>query len=89
MRGAGGLLGRAPDAVAWRRLALELEMQVHDADGARKAAAELESRAGTDLDAWLALEHYYASVGDRGQRVRAGEHFLRLGGDPAALEQGK
>jgi tetratricopeptide (TPR) repeat protein len=80
------LVSRAPDSLEWRRLALDLECTLGDLDAAKRAALELEARAGTDTTAWLALARFWRSVGDRARLVRAGELYLRHGGDPATLE---
>ncbi len=81
------LIARAPETISWRVLALDIESALGDPEAAKRAALELEARAGTDTSAWLALARFWRAAGDRERLVRAGELYLRHGGDPAMLQR--
>lgn len=53
----------------------ERERALEVADGVERDFAEV-------AEAWLSLRDFYGVVNDRVRQVRAGERYLRLGGDP-------
>lgn len=53
----------------------ERERAVQVAEGLERDFAEVP-------EAWLALRDFYGTLNDRVRQVRAGERYLRLGGDP-------
>lgn len=65
-----------------RALAMNRLAELGDKDAAEQVAAGIERDFPEVADAWLELRRFWASVGDLVREVRAGERYLRLGGDP-------
>lgn len=75
------LLMRRPEdvpEVELRTYALRVLLKLDDAEGAARAAEELEARCGDVPETWKALQQYFAAVGDSLRQVEAGERYLRL-----------
>jgi tetratricopeptide (TPR) repeat protein len=70
-----------PNDVELRIFALDTFEAMHDEDGARQAALDLERECAQEASAWKRLETYYISVRDRVRQVQAAERYLRLRGD--------
>jgi tetratricopeptide (TPR) repeat protein len=75
MRAQPGELG--PRVAAMNRLA-----ELGDKAAAEQVAEGVERDFAEVPEAWLELRRFWNSVGDLVREVRAGERYLRLGGDP-------
>jgi tetratricopeptide (TPR) repeat protein len=71
-----------PGDLTVRLFALESYAVLGERARAMEVADATERDFAENADAWLALRDFYGSLGDRVRQVRAGERYLRLGGDP-------
>jgi predicted Zn-dependent protease len=65
-----------------RALALRQLRELGDLAAAQRVADGVERDFGESAEAWRVLRDHYGAVRDRVREVRAGERYLRLGGDP-------
>jgi tetratricopeptide (TPR) repeat protein len=76
------LLRAIPDELDVRAQALRLLAELGERELALELAADMERDFLEVPEAWRHLRDFYAGLGDRVRQVRAGERYLRLGGDP-------
>jgi tetratricopeptide (TPR) repeat protein len=86
MAGARAALARLvralPEDLEARIFALGKFAELGERKDADAQAEGIERDFAEVPEAWRALRDYWASVGDTVRQVRAGERYLRLGGDP-------
>jgi len=76
------LLRAVPADLGARVLALTTLRELGATDAAQEVAGGIERDFAEVVEAWRALRDHYGAVGDRVREIRAGERYLRLGGDP-------
>lgn len=77
-----GCVRALPKDLSVRLFALRSLSELSEREGALIVAGTIERDFAELADAWLALRDFYGSTGDRVRQVRAGERYLRLGGEP-------
>lgn len=77
-----GCLRALPKELSVRVFALDSLAALGERERALAIAAGIERDFAELADAWLALRDFYGRLNDRVRQVRAGERYLRLGGDP-------
>lgn len=76
-----GSLRALPQDLDVRLFALQSFSDLGERARSMEIAGTIERDFAEEPDAWLALRDFYGSLGDRVRQVRAGERYLRLGGD--------
>lgn len=77
-----GCLRAMPSDLGVRVFVLDALTELGERDRADGVAASIERDFFEVPEAWLALRDHYGRLNDRVRQVRAGERYLRLGGDP-------
>lgn len=77
-----GCLRALPKDLGVRVFVLDALTELGERDRADTVASGIERDFFEVPEAWLALRDHYGRVNDRVRQVRAGERYLRLGGDP-------
>ena len=77
-----GCLRALPKELGVRVFVLDALAELGERERADDVAATLERDFAEVPEAWLALRDHYGRMNDRVRQVRAGERYLRLGGDP-------
>lgn len=76
------LLRAVPGELAVRSFAIDTLLRIEDRAGAQQVADGIERDFAATAEAWRVLRDYYGAVRDTVRQVRAGERYLRMGGEP-------